>query len=287
MPRKESPRLHPSSELLVVNWHHCAVDSRFSSPSSARRAGAAKHRQVPFKPVRQLGTALQMYMQASKGKSIPYYLYDAKRRPGDFGIGQPPQRLPPTSTKSRPLPPMGPEPHHRIRMAGAELFQRWGAPIQVWPIIGKQTGSYGLQRLAVNYYNDRGERLGLEGGFISRAAFTRRNSLTTRPSLVRAKSLAFMDSGWVDTWPFTQRCPHRPLLRPGPAQSKNRQTRWARVCIRARHGGKPSNVAFCDGHAATVSPFNSFWSLYWSPKYVATQASARRFRNREVGRRCA
>ena len=35
----------------------------------------------------------------------------------------------------------------------------------------------------------------------------------------------------------------------------------------ARGGRAATNVAFCDGHAATV-PLPQLWSLYWKPKYV-------------------
>src|SRR5258708_32433742 len=90
--------------------------------------------------VRQLGTALQMYMQASKGKSIPYYLYDSKEELG-LWIGQ--LRPVYSNIDQSRLCPDGNDPAAPGSGRWGATFQPW-RPAVGWPLVGKPTGSYGL-----------------------------------------------------------------------------------------------------------------------------------------------
>src|SRR5690242_17637253 len=102
--------------------------------------------------VRQLGLAWQMYTQANKGKSIPYYLYETDDALG-LWIGQlrgvfsniDNSRLCPEAQSSA-----------RDPNGWGSAFGAWG-PNPGWPIISKQTGSYAFNGW-LYYYNQKGQR---------------------------------------------------------------------------------------------------------------------------------
>jgi prepilin-type processing-associated H-X9-DG protein/prepilin-type N-terminal cleavage/methylation domain-containing protein len=207
--------------------------------------------------VRQLGLAFQMYTQANKGKSIPYYLDNAPEELG-LWIGQL-RGVYSNINQSRLCPDAIEDTKDPDGWGGT--FQHWG-PNPGWPIIGKQTGSYAFNGW-LYYYNIQGERW-IGGGAFPRSFYE--SEFFNTPIPRSAEVPCFMDSTWVDTWPSASDGPPT-TLRPGAGDlAKINVNGMGRVCI-ARHN-EAINVAFCDGHAATV-PLQQLWSLYWSPKYVA------------------
>jgi prepilin-type processing-associated H-X9-DG protein/prepilin-type N-terminal cleavage/methylation domain-containing protein len=204
--------------------------------------------------VRQLGTALQMYMQASKGKSIPYYLYDAKEELG-LWIGQ--LRPVYSNIDQCRTCPDGNDPPPAAAGGWGSVHTHWG-PAPGWPIIGKQTGSYAFNGW-LYYYNNLHERW--IGSGQNRLFYETEFFNTPIPR--SAEVPCFMDSGWIDTWPESTDAPPA-SLNPSYIGIQNANG-MGRVCM-ARHN-EAINVAFCDGHAATV-PLPELWSLYWKPKYT-------------------
>jgi prepilin-type N-terminal cleavage/methylation domain-containing protein/prepilin-type processing-associated H-X9-DG protein len=208
--------------------------------------------------VRELGNAWQMYTQAHRGKSIPYYLYDSDDNLG-LWIGQL-RGVYSNIDKSR-LCPEAMQPTSDPSGWGS-VFTAWG-PNPSWPIINTQTGSFAFNGW-LYYYNARNERWidsGQNHTFYETQFF---NTPVPRSSEVPC----FMDSGWIDTWPeATDAAP--PTLAAGPAQVKSANG-MGRVCL-ARHG-RAINVSFCDGHAATV-PLERLWFLFWKPTYEMPQVS--------------
>src|SRR5207248_335433 len=97
--------------------------------------------------VRQLGIAWQMYTQAHKGKSVPYYLRDQSDALG-LWIGQLRDvysnidqcRLCPEARDATPDP-----------SGWGGTFTHWG-PNPGWPVISTQTGSYAINGW-LYYYN--------------------------------------------------------------------------------------------------------------------------------------
>ncbi len=239
-------------ELLVVIGIIALLISILLPALSKARRGATTVKCLST--VRQLGMAWQLYTQEHRGRSIPYYLYDADDGLG-LWIGQ--LRSVYSNIDQSRLCPEAMIPTSD-RDGWGTAFTTWG-PNPGWPIISKQTGSYAINGWLYQY-NTRGERW-IPSGSENRQFWE--TQFFNTPIRRSAEVPCFMDSGWIDTWPSANDAPP-PTLHPSVAQMKNANG-MGRICM-ARHG-EAINIGFCDGHAATV-PLQQLWALYWRPNYV-------------------
>ena len=98
----------------------------------------------------------------------------------------------------------------------------------------------------------------LRGG--ERYNFGPRAAYITLPGTEAPRIPVFIDSGWVDAWPFDTDTPGD-LVSAGAGQTL---PEMPRVCIK-RHK-YAVNAVFLDGHAETVE-LEALWHLKWSNSF--------------------
>ena len=225
--------------------------------------------------VRQLGTAFLMYTNQHR-RSIPFYqatedtgIWIGQLRAVYSAIDQ--HRICPEAWES-----YGPVTGNRTGTA----FRAWGP--SNYPFMQKQMGSYGFNGW-LYYYNTANPRR--RGSPWSGAPAPLVDPTYPNPEVdwhripgTRSSSEVpvFADAIWPDGWPRPDDKMPRNLYVGGyigsnvPLQGLSADggvaTHMGRFII-ARHG-KAVNVAFADGHAATV-PLREMWALKWNPRWIA------------------
>lgn len=192
--------------------------------------------------VRQIGVAFQMYCNANKGKSVNYSTIEEKfwmeaLRPfnGDINtIGRCPE--------------------------ASEPSNGWGSATLAWgPAAGgflnNKSGSYAFNGWLYAFEIDPGFTKGMRGG--ERYGLSPRSAFIDLPTAESSRVPAFIDSGWVDAWPF-ETDPVGDLVSAGNGTSGG----MPRVCLK-RHNKRFVNAVFLDGHAESVR-LPDLWKLKWS-----------------------
>ena len=198
--------------------------------------------------VRQLSMAWTMYANEHKGLSIPYY-NDSDNN--SLWIGQL-RGVYSNIDKSRFCPEAS-DP--------STLANKWGACFMAWGpgtsgFLTNQSGSYlfnGWLYWWGDYggVKDRGPNYSANPNYFFNKTVSR-----------SAEVPVFSDGAWVDTW--IRATDSAPPDLYGASANSTGQSMW-RVCI-ARHR-KAINIAYCDGHAATV-PLDQLWNQTWHLNYV-------------------
>ena len=208
--------------------------------------------------LRQITTAFQMYVNNNKGRSVYYstavkmasdgtpqngfWMHEMKPFNGDINI-------------------VG------ICPEASEVSGGWGNVHRAWGPT-ENTGDF-LYRVAGSYaingwiYGDDVDLPGLRGG--ERYSIGPRHAWHTLPAKDSSNVPAFVDSGWVDAWPYDTDAPGDLVSASGPMM--------ARVCIK-RHNKRISNVSFLDGHAESVLLPN-LWKLKWSKVFDTSKVPPR------------
>ena len=198
--------------------------------------------------VRQLSMAWTMYGNEHKGLSIPYY-NDSDEN--SLWIGQL-RGVYSNIDKSRFCPEAS---------DASTLPSKWGACYMAWGpgtsgFLTNQSGSYTFNGWLYwwgdyNGNKDRGPNYSTSPTFFFNKTVSR-----------SAEVPVFSDGAWVDTW--IRETDSAPQNLYGASATATGQALW-RVCI-ARHR-KAINIAYCDGHAATV-PLDQLWNQVWHLNYV-------------------
>jgi prepilin-type N-terminal cleavage/methylation domain-containing protein/prepilin-type processing-associated H-X9-DG protein len=200
--------------------------------------------------VRQIQTAYQMYVNSNKGRSLYYngaevsfWMEALKPFNGDINIiGKCPEASDPSSIGGlgRVNESWGPGTGFLNQKSGSYAINGW--------LYGKQVG-----------YTD-GSRGGEMFGFGPRHAWI------DLPAKESSRVPSFIDSGWVDAWPYDTDPPGDLVSGNGFGQFPQ----MPRVCIK-RHNKRYVNAAFLDGHAESVY-LPDLWRLKWSnafkPRHV-------------------
>jgi prepilin-type N-terminal cleavage/methylation domain-containing protein/prepilin-type processing-associated H-X9-DG protein len=206
--------------------------------------------------LRQFGNSFVMYTLDHKGKYSPYFsggggtsfawqwMWQMKRYGSNDSC-----RLCPEASTSNPNITSG---------------DQWGGAFMCWgpsggqikePVTGKgSTGSYGINgyiyRLGSTHGDDAGLRSHIPSGLT--------DAVFWDLPIKRSAEVPFAgDCIWENCWPNPNDTPeqnlfYHPYNPPGGMMN--------RFCI-ARHG-KAVNIAFVDGHVATV-PLKDLWTLQW------------------------
>ena len=198
--------------------------------------------------LRQVTTAFQMYVTSNKGHSVGYstasriggdgkpqngfWMHEMKPFNGDISIiGLCPEASDPSG-------------------GWGSVSQAWGPDNDPASFLYHVTGSYAINGWI---YADDVDIRGLRGG--ERYGIGPRDAWITLPAKESSNVPAFVDSGWVDAWPYDTEAP-------GDLVTANGGVGMPRVCIK-RHNKRFSNVSFLDGHAESVLLPN-LWKLKWS-----------------------
>ena len=193
--------------------------------------------------VRQLGIAFNMYVLAHKGKSVHYGLDDE-----DFWM----EALAPFNGDINQI--------GKCPEASEPSFG-WGSVSTAWGpgggFLTNKSGSYALNGWL--YLFDLGllpDRV--RGG--ERYSFGPRDAYIDPPGTDAVRVLVFVDSGWVDAWPFDTDAPGDLTTAGAGAVLPE----MPRVCLK-RHK-YAVNAVFLDGHAETVE-LEVLWQLKWSNRF--------------------
>jgi prepilin-type processing-associated H-X9-DG protein len=287
MPRRRSTaRAFALVELLVVIGI-IAILLGILLPTLGRARRAAQTTQC-LSNIRQLNMALSAYAQANKYKIFPYYngtniLWQVLILPY---ITPRAAKLDLYTNNATTAPlvikmqlgetvyfcPTGRDPLNGVNISGGgasgTAFNCWG-PVNS-NFTNGMMGSYGfngwLYRLGVSTPGDDLALLtnagtGVAGWTTTRAA----DSMWQLPAAVSGAEVpTFADSNWVDQWPHEVDKPPQPPFTLITGE-KSSQESMRRVCL-ARHG-KRVNVAFLDGHAATID-LRDLWTLKWHRRWT-------------------
>jgi prepilin-type processing-associated H-X9-DG protein/prepilin-type N-terminal cleavage/methylation domain-containing protein len=248
-----------------------------------RKARQAAQTTQCLSNIRQLNGALAAYMQASKYHCLPYYSstnilwqviilpyishraagYDLYTNNATAAAAVIKMQLGETVY----FCPTARDPLNGANISGGKAagaaFNCWGPTNSNF--VDGMMGSYGfngwLYRWGVLGATDDGALLtngssGVTGWTAARA----QAALWQLPTPGGSEIPSFADSVWVDGWPHEVDRPPQPpyTLLTGEIGSWEMMRR---LCL-ARHGGKRVNVAFLDGHAATVD-LTDLWKLKW------------------------
>jgi prepilin-type N-terminal cleavage/methylation domain-containing protein/prepilin-type processing-associated H-X9-DG protein len=215
--------------------------------------------------IRQLGTAFTMYVNQQR-KSIPYYpVGDPNYVEQGLWIGQlrsvyskvDASRFCPEATT--------PLPHAATDDPIGNAFASWGGN-QKNAFIGTQLGSYGFNGWLYSWNDKHDGKGGPSPTSIGFAGGTWDNTRFKVPVTRRSTEVpVFCDSIWVDFWPQKDDQPPQAPSNLITGGYGGGQSMMARICI-ARHG-RAINIAYADGHAATV-PLQQLWQQYWWPGYI-------------------
>ena len=197
--------------------------------------------------LRQITTAFQMYTNNNKGRSIYY----------STGVKMDSNGTPQNGFWMHEMRPFNGD----INVIGicpeaSELSGGWGDVHRAWGP-DENTNSF-LYRVSGSYaingwiYGDDADLPGLRGG--ERYGVGPRDAWHTLPARESSNVPAFVDSGWVDSWPYDTDAPGDLVIANGGMMP--------RVCIK-RHNKRFVNVSFLDGHAESVLLPN-LWKLKWS-----------------------
>ena len=232
--------------------------------------------------VRQLGTALQLYMTDNNQQSMlynlqpldhwiallaPYYgqsnLFDKPAAPGQGKI-----------RNDIVMPKVILCPEASQLSTGAGTNDPYGSVSTTWGpgndtlVFEQQYSSYGFngwlfRAPAIGSYLIPGQPQNLNGGnqFFGHTD----DNLWQNPATVSKSTEVpvFADSAWEDGWPLAIDVAP-PNLTSGEPAGDFIKNNMARFCI-ARHG-KAINVVFADGHAATT-PLAELWTLRWNGRW--------------------
>lgn len=192
--------------------------------------------------LRQMQTAYQMYCNNHKGRSLHYSTAELNfwmeaLRPfnGDINIiGRCPEASDPSYGWGR------------VHLA-------WG-PVPGPGFLNNKSGSYALNGWVYNkdvdpgYTGRGGERYGMGP----------RSNYIDMPCPESSRVPIFIDSAWVDAWPYDTDTPGD--LKTGGEGAQTPE--MPRVCLK-RHNKRFVNASFADGHAETIYlPY--LWKLKWS-----------------------
>ena len=242
--------------LVVIGIIALLISILLPALSKARRAANTVK---CLSTVRSLGQAWQMYGQAHRGRSIPYYSQTDEL---SLWIGQ--LRDVYSNVDASRFCPEAMTPSFNGNFSGG-IFMAWGpAPVGSGAdvfLIG-QSGSYAFNGWLYDY--DGGNPPHRAGQFYT---YFPDDQFFDFPVPRSAEVPVFIDSVWVDVWPGQNDGPpanlHPSNYTSGPEMG--------RVCMN-RHV-KGVNVCFADGHAVTV-PCDELWTLCWKPNWVSQAAPA-------------
>ena len=196
--------------------------------------------------VKQIQTAFQMYVNNHKGKSMHY-----STRELDFWM----EALRPFNGDINIIGRC-PEASDPSRISG------WGRVNEAWgPATGgflnNKSGSYAMNGWLywrnVDQQADKNMRGGEQYGMLPRSAYI---DLPATKESNRVPT--FIDSAWVDVWPFDTDAPGDLVS----GTSGGQIPMMPRVCLK-RHNKRYVNSAFLDGHAESVY-LPDLWNLKWS-----------------------
>ena len=245
--------------LVVIGIIALLISILLPALSKARRAANTVK---CLSTVRSLGQAWQMYGQAHRGRSIPYYSQIDEL---SLWIGQ--LRDVYSNVDASRFCPEAMNPSTDPTCTGG-VFTAWGpaaatgATATSFPFLIGQSGSYAFNGWLYDYDSPLPPATPHRAG--SHSASFPDNQFFDFPVPQSAEVPVFCDSIWIDCWPLPTD-PAPPNLHPSNYPSGVGMQMW-RVCM-ARHV-KGINVCFADGHAVTV-PCEQLWTLIWKPNFVA------------------
>jgi prepilin-type processing-associated H-X9-DG protein/prepilin-type N-terminal cleavage/methylation domain-containing protein len=206
--------------------------------------------------LRQIGNSFVMYTQGHKGKYSPYF--------SGVNGGKPLQWLYQLKTYGHiSIARLCPEARDE-NMARAGISDQWGGAFLCWgpaggqikdPITDKgETGSYGINGFIYRLRGDGGN----ESGLLSNGG-NNANWFWDLP-IKRSSEVPFAaDCIWENGWPKESDPVPTDLIYHDYSGNM-----MGRFCV-ARHG-KAINIAFVDGHAATVR-LNDLWRIPWHDQW--------------------
>jgi prepilin-type processing-associated H-X9-DG protein len=198
--------------------------------------------------VKQIQTAYQMYINNHKGRSMHYstreldfWMETLRPFNGDINIiGKCPEASDPTTIGG----------WGRVNMA-------WGPA--TGGFLNNKSGSYAFNGWLYLKIADPGFEKNMRGG--EQYSMGPRTAFLDLPTKESSRVPTFIDSAWVDVWPYDTDAPGD--LVTGGINAQIPQ--MPRVCLK-RHNKRYSNAAFLDGHAESVY-LPDLWRLKWSNNF--------------------